>query len=1387
MPMNGRNMNGFLENASSSKYPQAPGFLQNDLKMLMMMENSIQANGRNSQGFMDPALAALMSKGGDSGSKFSCGLCFKSFLNEMELTLHLKTHKPSDIDMMMMMMSSAAAAASSNNMMQNGDSNNNNNNHKLGSNFRQQNGNGKPFRCTQCDYQFVSHEDYMKHQEMHLSEAYELGGRNNGDLACGVCNKTFKNLLTYYTHIKTHTELFPQPFICHICKDPFHSDEALEIHKRKVHGKSIVDAQDMSRYSCEAELELNQQEEYDLSTDFSEDGESMQPDGSIHMMKKNWNYKCPNCAAKFREQLVFDYHLLLHKGERPHSCSICAKCFKSRLTLTVHENSHNQKLPPKLLPINLIGKPETNAMYTRNGGGAERGAPPGSYRAVMRPHLEANSDISYKCIICEKVYNNKTELKDHEMQHSVDGEYTCNVCWKKFRSLIGLKIHKNKHVNEMKQQAMTGIPMRVRKEESMVNDIKESELFIEEFNGVDKERPYICRICNKRFKTKHALPYHMLLHTGETPFTCNFCGKGFRSLISLKLHSKKHEDGSWKAEYNNYDQPSTSMNGNSPPSFNQSFQNHDPNMEEHNKSDSLNHDDGIESNPEDENEPNIHDFCAVEMMEPEITISEDPEMHNKMGGPGLDLASLTANFNGSQYAHLMDDEEGLPQPSLHHQQRPEKVNGEDYMENKFGEMAKSDLKFECPICFKRFKNRLSLPYHLMTHERGEPFGCQYCNRKFVSQMKMERHVRNKHFMQVDRGVDSQGNKVEEAEFKPAPTRVGKFKFNCVVCNRKFKTKFSLRIHQKHHHLFKSKRERLKRGIVDVGEGEDGQPEILIDDEDEEDVLYCKLCDKHFTTMAGKEYHMMIHNNIKPYECDHCGKKFRSYSYFKIHAKYHLTNRGANVKKGRPRMFGDFNMNNSYQLSKEYEHLKTDDGSYECNICQKKFKCRQSLPYHMNLHNKNSIFRCMDCNLGFRNSKRLKLHNDTHHGEERESEQQHQQAIVEPEVELVTEPDLPLINGVAIKVEEADPLEDVMDEDMSNPLSTPEPIQLSENDSNSNSMTLNVDPMLIPQIHMGLDNNQGNSQMAPFSGEEDGSRSASTSYVPEMQLIELESGERAYLCLLCKKMCRSKQASVYHRMIHTGEKPYKCEICDKRCRSQANLELHKKMHKNELNGNGNGNSNGSPPMIRKRSRFRISNMSSFDNQPMDSRMDMDMNKWRAYADFKRIRCVECNYKFKSIQALTYHCMIHTGEKPYQCKVCKNSFRSKTNLTLHERSHFPRTSDDQPAPSFSNEAPLNFGLQLESLVNSQCEEVAAPPIQKSPSSCFCIVCEKSFRTDGYVRHHQLLTHQVRTDVNVTELPTIVNSADGYIFKCERCGNCFRTKQYYYYHLNTHHSSE
>ncbi|RZC41753.1 hypothetical protein BDFB_006010 [Asbolus verrucosus] len=55
-----------------------------------------------------------------------------------------------------------------------------------------------------------------------------------------------------------------------------------------------------------------------------------------------------------------------------------------------------------------------------------------------------------------------------------------------------------------------------------------------------KDRPYMCRYCDKRFSSCGEVRCHEMLHTGDTPHQCVYCGKGYTKSFSLQCHYLSH-------------------------------------------------------------------------------------------------------------------------------------------------------------------------------------------------------------------------------------------------------------------------------------------------------------------------------------------------------------------------------------------------------------------------------------------------------------------------------------------------------------------------------------------------------------------------------------------------------------------------------------------------------------------------------------------------------------------------------------------------------------------------------------------------------------------------------------------------------------------------------
>ncbi|XP_035721311.1 zinc finger protein OZF-like isoform X3 [Vespa mandarinia] len=129
-------------------------------------------------------------------------------------------------------------------------------------------------------------------------------------------------------------------------------------------------------------------------------------------------------------------------------------------------------------------------------------------------HLKLHRDFNqYKCTTCNKTFSQKGILLSHQTVHSNERPHTCCKCGKSFKKYSSLQTHNKLHLPD---------------------DMKEK---------------FICEFCKKQFSTKHTLIMHRRLHTGERNFMCDICGKSFTTKGSLVYHIAGHaEDKNFKCK-----------------------------------------------------------------------------------------------------------------------------------------------------------------------------------------------------------------------------------------------------------------------------------------------------------------------------------------------------------------------------------------------------------------------------------------------------------------------------------------------------------------------------------------------------------------------------------------------------------------------------------------------------------------------------------------------------------------------------------------------------------------------------------------------------------------------------------------------------------------------
>lgn len=126
----------------------------------------------------------------------------------------------------------------------------------------------------------------------------------------------------------------------------------------------------------------------------------------------------------------------------------------------------------------------------------------------------------------------RTELS--QVQTKINGKvyYTCRVCGKQLSSTHTYIFHKRIHTGE--RPCVCHIcGKQFRTPNGLQRHVTETH---------EKQRYYTCMACFKNFANSQNLKQHMRIHTGERPFVCPHCGKRFTQSGSLHVHLKTHSD-----------------------------------------------------------------------------------------------------------------------------------------------------------------------------------------------------------------------------------------------------------------------------------------------------------------------------------------------------------------------------------------------------------------------------------------------------------------------------------------------------------------------------------------------------------------------------------------------------------------------------------------------------------------------------------------------------------------------------------------------------------------------------------------------------------------------------------------------------------------------------
>lgn len=226
------------------------------------------------------------------------------------------------------------------------------------------------------------------------------------------------------------------------------------------------------------------------------------------------------------------------------------------------------------------------------------------------------------------------------------------------------------------------------------------------------------------------------------------------------------------------------------------------------------------------------------------------------------------------------------------------MEDEQYYEEEYDDLTDPSAKGE-----EEPSSTQNSPKSSTVQKRGRPFKktdrkssayryeCEDCRRKYKNPNVYRKHMRSCHNVVIESMPD----------------------FECPICKKDCSTRGRLKLHMRQH-----------------------LPE------EEKLVVPCPFCDRKFGQIGAMRQHVKgIHQELKPYICDQCGRACKTLAALK-----------------------------------EHQFVHTDECPFECNVCKKRFKNKPRLKAHMDTHNE-SAYKCEDCGLILNTRRTLLQHQLVH--------------------------------------------------------------------------------------------------------------------------------------------------------------------------------------------------------------------------------------------------------------------------------------------------------------------------------------------------------------------------------------------------------------------------
>ncbi|XP_057896563.1 zinc finger protein 572-like [Melospiza georgiana] len=199
--------------------------------------------------------------------------------------------------------------------------------------------------------------------------------------------------------------------------------------------------------------------------------------------------------------------LVLHDGEKPHTCVECGKSFRRTSHLIRHQRIHTGEKPYE---CGECGKSFSQSSH------------------LIRHQRTHTGERPYECSKCGKRFQTSSILLQHYRIHREERPFQCPSCGKGFKDNSTLVTHQRIHTGERPYEC-----------DKCRNRFQTCSCLLRHYRIHREERPFRCPDCGKGFKRNSTLIIHQRIHTGERPYECPQCGKSFSQSSNLTQHQRR--------------------------------------------------------------------------------------------------------------------------------------------------------------------------------------------------------------------------------------------------------------------------------------------------------------------------------------------------------------------------------------------------------------------------------------------------------------------------------------------------------------------------------------------------------------------------------------------------------------------------------------------------------------------------------------------------------------------------------------------------------------------------------------------------------------------------------------------------------------------------------